>query len=119
MREFVEERKQMLGMKPTDKVKQKVPSFYNMCFRARRLISRSSLESLDWPAIGMAGASGEHLLQVLSIDRNWIYGRSWLMAHKISGQMMWFNESDLESEADDEMKQKILRIVRRIGQRIT
>ena len=31
------------------------------------------------------------------------------MARKTTGKMMWFNKSDLESEADDDMKQSILR----------
>ena len=52
---------------------------------------------------------GTLLLQVWPVYGDRLYARPWLVAHKTTKKMRWQNDSDLEPEADDNVKETVRR----------
>ena len=112
VREFVRDRKDTLGVRPTDfspkVMKEKVKEYYDMSFRgetsALQVIVGEFRVARHWHD---GRPKKTYCFKCRLLAEIGYLARPWQMNCKTEDTMMWFSMSDVESESDEEIKKEV------------
>ena len=112
VREFVRDRKETLGVRPTDfsprVMKEKVKEYYDMSFRgetaALQVIVGEFRVAHHWHD---GRPKKTYCSKCRLLEEIRYLARPWQLNSRTEDKMMWFSMSDVESESDDDIKKEV------------